>query len=70
MLVRFRMHKSKGVATPLEVGHALHKKETLDQTVIESVRYAEAIGSPLYCALATRPDIAHALSVLSKYTIS
>lgn len=68
MLERFRMHESKGVATPLEVGHALHKKETLDQPVIESVRYAEAIGSLLYCALATRPDIAHALSVLSKYT--
>lgn len=68
VLERFKMNEAKGVATPLETGHSLSKKETLNEKPIEGVPYAEAIGSLLYCAMATRPDIAYTLSVLSKYT--
>lgn len=62
------MTEAKGVATPMETSHVLNKKETLNEKQIEGVPYAGAIGSLLYCAMATRPDIAYALSVLSKYT--
>lgn len=68
ILEKFNMGEAKGAATPLEVGHALNKAETLDGEMVDNIPYAEAIGSLLYCAMATRPDIAYALSVLSKYT--
>ncbi|KAG9509406.1 hypothetical protein GZH46_02077, partial [Fragariocoptes setiger] len=60
----------KAVATPLEAGHILNKPSTLEQEPIQGVPYAEAVGSLLYCAMATRPDIAFALPVLSKFTKS
>lgn len=68
MLAKFNMADAKGVKTPLEVSHELNKAEKLAEEVVSNVPYAEAIGSLLYCAMATRPDIAYPLSVLSKYT--
>lgn len=68
LLERFKMSDSKGVATPLESGHSLNKPETLKEKPVEGIPYAEAIGSLLYCGMSTRPDIAYALSVLSKFT--
>lgn len=68
VLEKFNMAEAKGAPTPLEVGHALNKIETLATEVVDNIPYAEAIGSLLYCAMATRPDIAYTLSVLSKYT--
>lgn len=68
VLERFRMMDCKAAATPLEVGHTLNKPETLQDEPTNDVPYAEAIGSLLYCAMGTRPDLAYALSVLSKFT--
>ena len=65
---KYNLQDAKGKATPMEVGHNLNKQETLNEPVVEDVPYAEAVGSLLYCAVATRPDISYALSVLSKYT--
>lgn len=67
MLNKFNMADSKPAPTPLEVGHELNKETTLNGEIINDVPYAEAIGSLLYCAVATRPDLSYALSVLSKY---
>lgn len=68
ILERFGMENSRAVATPLEVGHALHKHETLAQDAVLDVPYAEAIGALQYLATGTRPDLSYTLSVLSKYT--
>lgn len=67
MLHKFGMDDSKSLSTPLEVGHGLNDTRILEAEPITEVPYAEAIGSLLYCAIATRPDISHALSLLSKY---
>jgi len=68
ILEKFNMAHSNGAPTPLEVGHSLNRQETLDTEPVEDVPYPEALGSLLYCATGTRPDIAQALSILSKYS--
>lgn len=67
ILGRFKMTDCKAVSTPLETGHSLNKPETLRAEPVTGIPYAEAIGSLMYCALATRPDLAQTLSILSKY---
>lgn len=70
MLEMYKMNDCKPVKTPLETGHDLNQPLVLDGPIINDVPYAAAIGSLLYCAVATRPDLAYALSVLSKFTDS
>lgn len=67
ILERFNMSDCRAVSTPMETGHSLNKPEVLKGESITDVPYAEAIGSLMYCALATRPDLAQTLSILSKY---
>lgn len=67
VLKRFNMSEAKGATTPLQVGHELNQQNTLDTPIMADVPYAEAIGSLMYCAYATRPDITQVLSILSKY---
>lgn len=66
-LERFNMLDCKAVSTPIETGHSLNKPEVLEGDILTGIPYAEAVGSLMYCALATRPDLAQSLSILSKY---
>lgn len=68
VLSRYGMNDSKVMPMPMELNHPLNKEEILNSKVVTNIPYAEAIGSLLYCAMGTRPDICYALSVLSKYT--
>ena len=68
MLERYEMQDCNSSKTPVVFNHPLNKPEILEQPVIECDNYAAAIGSLLYCAMSTRPDICYALSVLSKHT--
>ena len=68
MLTRYGMENCKGAKSPLEAGHMLNYPELMEKAVLDDIPYAAAVGSLLYCALATRPDITHSLSLLSKYT--
>lgn len=62
VLDRYGMADSKPVSTPLEVNLKLEKGE-----VNHDRRYQEIIGSLMYLALGTRPDIAFAVSYLSQF---
>ena len=62
------MQDCNSAKTPVGLNYSLNKPEILEQPVIECDNYAAAIGSLLYCAMSTRPDICYALSVLSKHT--
>ena len=71
VLKRFNMLDSKKGQVPMVTGVTLSKKMS-PQTDEEKVRmtnipYASAIGSIMYAMLCTRPDIAYALSVVSRY---
>jgi len=66
ILSRFRMQDSKPVSSPLVPGVKLTK--VIDATTDEKLLpFKELVGSFMYVALGTRPDIAHALSMLGQF---
>jgi len=64
ILAMFRMDDYRPVATPMAMKLQKRKpdKEACDPTI-----YRSMIGSLMYAMTATRPDIAHAIGVLSRY---
>uniref|UniRef100_A0A3Q7FI64 Reverse transcriptase Ty1/copia-type domain-containing protein n=1 Tax=Solanum lycopersicum TaxID=4081 RepID=A0A3Q7FI64_SOLLC len=67
----FRFNDAKPRTTPL-VNHFKFSKEQSPKTAEERdhmalVPYASAVGSLMYAMVCTRPDIAHAVGVVSRY---
>lgn len=71
VISRFNMKDANSVSTPLEVGIKLTKEmEPKTETEKENMKdkpYRELVGSLVYLANSTRPDIAYASSELSRY---
>lgn len=71
VLKRFNMENSKRGLLPLRHGINLSKtlcpKTPEERERMSRIPYASAIGSLMYAMLCTRPDIAHAVSVTSRY---
>lgn len=66
VLERFKMAECNPVRLPMGVGVVLQKDGTpLDDEM--SVKYQEVVGSLLYLATCTRPDISFAVGKLSRY---
>lgn len=68
---RFKLYDAKPVTTPL-AGHFRLSKDQSPSTEEEkdymaTVPYASAIGSLMYAMVCTRPDIAHAVGVVSRF---
>jgi hypothetical protein len=71
VLERFRMQNAKPVSTPL-ANHIKLAKEMCPKKHEEiyymfGVPYSSTIGSLMYAMVCTRPDIAHAMGVVSRY---
>jgi phosphoribosyl-AMP cyclohydrolase len=71
ILQRFNMHGSKPVKVPIPIGVKLSAdqcpKTHEEEEDMSHVLYASAVGSLMYAMVCTRPDIAHAVGVLSRY---
>ncbi|KAL5819203.1 hypothetical protein ACOSQ4_023045 [Xanthoceras sorbifolium] len=71
VLSRFNMQDAKPVSTPLGVHFRLSKEQSPkteeERTHMAKVPYASAIGSLMYAMVCTRPDIAQAVGVVSRY---
>ncbi|KAG9453509.1 hypothetical protein H6P81_006413 [Aristolochia fimbriata] len=71
VLERFNMHESKAVTTTLGSQFKLSKEQgdKSDEEIahMKTVPYASAIGSLMYAMVSTRPDIAHAVGVVSRF---
>ncbi|CAA0829982.1 Unknown protein, partial [Striga hermonthica] len=71
VLKRFSMEESKRGYIPMSHGVSLSKmmspKTPEERERMSHIPYASAIGSIMYAMLCTRPDVAHALSVTSRY---
>ena len=65
------MHNAKPVSTPFSTHFKLSKemcpKTQEDMDYMSKVPYASAVGSLMYAMVCTRPDIAHAVGVVSRY---
>ena len=71
VLNRFNMDNAKSVGTPLGSHFRLSKDQAPkleeEQDHMSKIPYASAIGSLTYAMVCTRPDIAHAVGVVSRY---
>lgn len=68
ILNRFGMSDCKSVSTPIDISTRSVKAEQEDDVEeVTKFPYRELVGSLMYLAMATRPDIAHAVSWLSRY---
>ena len=69
---RFNMEGCKSVSTPLELGSKLDSSQQPasdeEKGEMENIPYRYAIGSLMYLATCTRPDLAAAVSKLSKFS--
>ncbi|GAA0158500.1 transmembrane signal receptor [Lithospermum erythrorhizon] len=71
VIKRFNMLDAKPVSTPIAAHFQLsveQSPENEDELVhMDKVPYASAVGSLMYAMVYTRPDIAHAVGVVSRY---
>lgn len=71
VLTRFGMTDSNPVSTPLDLNQKISlemsPKTESEKREMRQVPYQEAIGSIMYAAQVTRPDICFAVSTLSRY---
>ena len=72
VISRFNMEGCKPVSTPLDLGCRLDSAQQpitdVDREQMISIPYRSAIGSLMYLSTCTRPDIAAAVSELSKFS--
>lgn len=68
ILSRFGMEEAVEVSIPVDPHHAMSPRCYPDEANnVANVPYRESIGSLMYLAVATRPDLSFALSVASQY---
>lgn len=71
VLERFNMHNAKPVSTPLASHFNLSRKSCPtsqeEREDMAKIPYSSAVGSLMYAMVSTRPDIAHAVGVVSKF---
>ena len=71
MLKRFYMEESKRGYLPIGHGIQLSKKISPktpeERNRMSSIPYASAVGSIMYAMLCTRPDVAYALGIVSRF---
>lgn len=66
VLARFLMESTNPVSTPSDI-NTQHQLSSSADTPDSSFPYAQAVGSLIYLAVVTRPDIAHAVGVVSRF---
>ena len=71
MLKKYQMNNSKGVSTPLSQQFKLSAdqgpKTEQEKKEMEMIPYSNIVGSLMYTMVCTRPDMAQAMSVVSRY---
>ena len=71
VLERFNMQSAKFASTPFPIHLRLSQRDCPtsgpEGEDMKSVPYAPAVGSLVYAMVATRPDISHAVGVVSRF---
>ena len=66
VLKKFEQTEAKPVSTPADLNVKLQKEDGVSR-LVDAILYQSIVGSLLYAAIATRPDIAQAVRVVSKF---
>lgn len=66
MLKRYGLSDANSVSTPADLSVKLVKDDGVSKAV-DQINYQSMVGSLLYAAMATRPDIAQAVGAVSKF---
>ena len=66
MLKKFGQTEAKSVSTPADLNVKLQKEDGISRPV-DTISYQSIVGSLLYAAITTRPDIAQAVGVVTKF---
>jgi hypothetical protein len=69
ILHKYKLQDCKPVSTPIDVNVKLVKDDGYSKAA-DPVEYQSMVGSLIYAAIATRPDIAHAVGTLAKFNSS
>ena len=69
ILHKYKLQDSKPVSTPMDLNVKLVKHDGYSKPV-DPVAYQSMVGSLIYAAIATRPDIAQAVGTLAKFNSS
>jgi hypothetical protein len=68
ILRRFDMEHSQGISTPMDPNVTLDLAEDRGEKELEDIiDYQAVVGSLMYAALATRPDVSYAVAALCRY---
>jgi hypothetical protein len=67
LLRRFDVHKANGVSTPMDSNVRLYEYEEVEGYA-DTTLYHSIVGSLMYAALRTGPDLAHTIAALSRYS--
>lgn len=71
LLSKYGMENCKGVSTPLSQHLKLSTTQSpttdSERLKMSKIPYANCVGSLMYSMVCTRPDLAHAMSVVSRY---
>ena len=67
VLHRFNMHDAKPVSTHFKLCSALCPVSDDDIEYMSKIPYSSAVGSLMHAMVCSRPDLSHALSVVSRY---
>lgn len=70
LLRQCEMTECKPYYTPLDAGQKLVKCDKAECVKIEAEEYQSMVGSLMYLAISTRPDIAHSVSKLSQFNVA
>ena len=66
---KYKLQDCKTVSTPMDLNVKLVKDDGYSKPV-DVVQYQSMVGSLIYAAIATRPDIAYAVAALAKFNSS
>ena len=71
VLKRFNMEKSKrgylSIGHGIQLSKKISPKTSKERNKMSSIPYASAVGLIMYAMLYTRPDVAYALSIVSRF---
>ena len=66
MLKKFGQTAAKSVSTPADSNFKLQKEDGVSRP-IDTISYQSLVGSLVYAAITTRPDIAQAVGAVTKF---